>query len=166
MPREVAEYEIRRMDRQAKDFEVEKTWSYEFADVENRRDLQQLAGDRLAQSWLKAHSRGYRTTQNSAACQRIGGAPPKAPPSVGLSQRTYRILGQVVTDSMAYVLKEDGYDGKTSNPLADIGIIVPPETFILRKVAGAWKILPSVRTGASIVSIDCVVDSASRREKK
>lgn len=166
MPRVVAEYEIRRMDRLAKDFDVEKTWSYEFAEIGTLEDLRKLPGQELAARWVMAHDLGYRSRRAKATCPQVETETLKKAARPALPKRTYRMLGEVVKDSMAYVLKEDGFDGKPSYPLADVGIFMPPEIFILRKVAGTWKIVPSVRTTASIVSIECVVEPTSPREKQ
>jgi hypothetical protein len=166
MPRAVAEYEIRRMERLAKDFDVERTWSYEFAEIESLDELRKLPTHQLAAKWVKAHDRGYRSKRDVASCQQgETEALKKKAPSV-LPKPTYAILGEVLNDSIAYVLKQDGFDGKAWNPLTDVGIIMPPETFILKNVAGTWKILPSVRTMASIVSISCGVEPTGEREKK
>src|SRR5436190_17902406 len=68
MPRAVAEYQIQRMERLAKEFDIRKPWSFEFSDVETLSALKHLSREPLAVSWVKAHDLSYRARHNAAAC--------------------------------------------------------------------------------------------------
>ena len=163
MPRAVAEYQVQRMDREAKSFDIRRGWRFEFADVDSLSDLRKLTRDQLAVSWAKAHDPVYQSRLNKAACDQAARPNSSAPTPGVFPKRTYRILGEVVNDSLAYVLKEDEYDGKIPDPLASVGIVIPPETFMLRNVRGTWKLLPFIGRASTMISIDCLPEPAPRK---
>jgi hypothetical protein len=164
MPRAVAEYEVQRMRRTEKDFDTRRMWRFEFADVDSLSVLKKLTGDELVLSWVKAHDAVYQSRQNKETCDDAARANRSAAIPGVYPKRAYRILGEVVNDSLAYVLKEDEYGGKIPNPLASVGVMIPPETFMLRNVRGTWKLLPFIGRGANVVSIECVSEPASPKK--
>ena len=166
MPREVAEYELKRMNKLRKSRAMQIPWSYEFADANTVEELRKFTRDELGVSWVKAHDLAYRSRQSVAACEQIRSESAAAIAKRVASMRTYRILGEIVNDSMAYVLKEDGFEGKPSNPLEDVGIILPPENFMLRKVAATWKLLPFIGRSSNVISIACMEEQAPPPKKK
>lgn len=164
MPRAVAEYQVQRMDKEAKNFGNRGTWKFEFADVDSLSDLKRLTGVQLAVSWVKAHDPVYQSRLNRVTCEEAARTNTLSPVPGVFPKRTHRILGEVVNDSLAYVLKEDEYGGKIRNPFASLGVLIPPETFMLRNVGGTWKLLPFIGRASTMISIECVPETASSRK--
>jgi hypothetical protein len=166
MPRAVAEYEANQAN---KGFEAFDLLAYEFARVPSADSLEALPIDEAAARWLEAKGPKWQEERDR---KRASMRPPiKCPGSVDslsaaaitrFKPPTAVILGTTAGDSIRYVVV-----GVSFGPRQNAGQMEferPPNSLILVKVAGAWRIIPTHEMvsstgffGNMTVSIACEV---------
>jgi hypothetical protein len=157
MPREVAEYEVRRMAQRRHGIDDEL--SREFAGVTSVDTLAAMSADDAAARWLQAKDfrlivRRELQAQRDRGCRIPAGAENMLPPAPAPE-----LLGAVVLDSAAYVIVRDGGREPGGDPFFDVHA-EGPRVIQLRRVRDQWRILAraDVATGQSIgfsTSDDC-----------
>jgi hypothetical protein len=160
MPRAVAEYHVQQMQKEAADLRRRTPWASEFVDVSDINSLRSLNREKLGESWVKTHDPRYIAMRNGSGCDTV--ALRKAIYAAGKRMQFHSVVGQVVNDSVAYVLNEDSAGGSRRQPLLSEGVFIQPEVFVLRKVGGEWKIFPSAwSSNVFAVSTTCAPSKAA-----
>jgi hypothetical protein len=134
MPREVAEYELKRYREQTKNFNPAQFIAFEFAGVNSIRELQALSALEATARFLQALDSRWMIRKQfvESGCAGAGAVPLPVP--------IHRILAATLaSDSVAYVLHED--EGFESVPDADL--IFEPMVMRLRLGPQGWRIVPS-----------------------
>jgi hypothetical protein len=155
-PRVVAEYELRRFQRNTARFDEGEMLSYEFLGVGSIAALRALTTQQATVAYLKA--RDFRALMREqmrrSGCDTTGTMP----------HSFRRIVGSALSsDTVAYVLYEDDMFAMPSRN----GVLMEPSVMILRLRGPAWKIVPSTgRMGGPVMSVGPMrCDSTQRRPR-
>lgn len=153
MPRAVAEYQIKEMNEHMRDFNY---LEHEFARVESADTLRGLSIDEAAARWLEA--KGPKWSAELAHREDLRhpphACPPEYPDSVVAkypkewAEPKAHVLGAATgSDTLSYVvIGVQSFLRRAITPPADDLEPIPgpsPHVLTLRKVGGAWKILPA-----------------------
>jgi hypothetical protein len=154
-PRVVAEYELQRY-RKLSAQSAGNPLTFEFAGVKSIDELGTLSAHEATSRFLQAQDLRAQIREMS----RAAGCPDPRPTGPFM---LHRILGAVlVSDTVAYVLHEEGYGDATR--AADV-LVTDPSVMQMRLRSGAWRILPGHgllrRLNTAIASVGC--DSTLRR---
>jgi len=176
MPRAVAEYQAAQFNERAGRDE----WlAHDYANVSTVDSLAAISVDDAAARWLEARDRRYlmrRALEEQRARCNI-------PDSIfaqifPFPVTSYKVLGTVVSDSLAYSLfEEETLDAPKSDSIlaaremrgrrAAASWAIPPSVLIMRRIGDAWRVAPSIALAnqSSFMVMDCTQTkpAASRR---
>ena len=139
MPRAVAEFNARRMNDSRRSMTF---LEYQFG-LSDPDSVLSLPVEALAERWLEVHDGRYETRRA------LRGSPCAIDPStVALPEPHYRVLGTVVSDSVAYVLFTN--DELPSHLIDDVSSPFPSMLF-LRHSQGSWWVLPHTMMGNAVM---------------
>ena len=138
MPRSVAEFNARRMNDQRRSTNV---LEYQFG-LTDPDSVLALPVETLAARWLEVHDRRYQTRRALRA------SPCAIDTTFALPEPQYRVLGTVVSDSIAYVLFTN--DELPNFPVDGVSSWGPNMLF-LRRAHDSWWVLPHNILGNSVM---------------
>lgn len=165
MPRAVARYQAARSNEQI----GRNDWLlHEYADVPTVDSLAALSAEDAAARWLQAKDQRYMMRQalanQSGSCSVPDSIVAQA---VHLPRPSYRELGTVIADSLAYVLyTEDMSPEATPDSATETyararitgaSYVMSPPVLTLRRVGGLWRIAPSFNmsnTGVAMIACE------------
>jgi hypothetical protein len=162
MPREVAEYEVKRIRERSRDVRGQML-EREFANVTSVDTLAALPAAEAAARWLQAQD--YRWLWRLARRDAAHRGCPTMPESEGPRAAVREIVGAILADTIGYVLHTDPMFRMRSE---DTDLHDPsPVVMHLRRRAGRWLILPRhdvLRAAGTIVTMDCEpIEPAARK---
>ena len=138
VPRAVAEFNARRMNDQRRSM---NGLEYQFG-LTDPDSVLALPVETLAARWLEVHDRRYQTRRALRA------SPCAIDTTFALPEPRYRVLGTVVSDSIAYVLFTN--DELPSFPVDEVSSSAPNMLF-LRRAHDSWWVLPRNILGNSVM---------------
>lgn len=144
MPRSVAEFEVRRMNDQRRSM---SSLEYQFG-LTDPDSVLALSIETLAERWLEVHDHRYQTRRA------LRGSPCAADAStLALPEPQYRVLGTVVSDSIAYVLfTNDEFAAYLGDDMSSPA----PSMLFLRRSHDSWWVIPHNMSGGFMaVSAQC-----------
>jgi hypothetical protein len=156
-PLAVAEYELKRFQKNSARFDEGEMLSYEFLGIGSIAALRALTTQQATVAYLKARDfrAMMREQMRRSGCDTTAGT---MPPSFR------RIVGSALSsDTVAYVLYEDAMFAMPSRN----GVLTEPSVMILRLRGSAWKIVPSTgRMGGPVMGFGAMrCDSTQRRPR-
>jgi hypothetical protein len=173
MPRAVASYQAARSNEQI----GRNDWlSHEYANVSSIDNLAALSAEDAAARWLEARDSRYMMRQALVAQRGLCEVPDSIlAQTVHFTRPTFRRVGTVLADSLAYVLytadtsSESGQDSVTAGHArqrsAEATYVMSPPVLTLRRLDGQWRIAPSFgMSNAGSVVIAC--DPKPRARKR
>jgi hypothetical protein len=177
MPRAVAEYEVRRLEKMGGD---STPWlRYEFADVASVSDLAALSTIEAAARFIEAEDFGYKRREavrrDTAGCRKLA----KSVIMPDVRTEPNRILGVIVRDSDAYVLHESSdmqlmarardssaaHQARVTGSRVTEWYTLPPHVMQLRMIEGKWLILGAqgLLDEGGMVSVECMEDEGGKK---
>jgi hypothetical protein len=170
MPRDVAEYEVKKARDSYMDFDPVK---FEFARVPSRDSLASLSVDEAAARWLEAKDRRWRVSvaRNDAVAAGRCPAPiptvpePQPPPTEIVASSIAALGASGAGDTVRYVLfrnPEFWGAGMTKEQLDYLRFQSTPSVLTLIRHPVGWRILPAMSLGAlgsgtAFVHVDCAI---------
>lgn len=133
MPREAAEYEIRRLERMRQQY-PERPFSF-YLGVDSAAQLERMPIDEMATRWIQGHDPLWQVLEQRRRYN--------CPPSSGLDSlialRRPQVYGGVTVGDTAFVIFRSGWL-PAAFYTGDAGDIVLPQVAVLRKGRAGWRI--------------------------